>query len=133
MTHTDANRRPLGLLIAALVLLLEAAVLLFFGGLMVIDIIVGAAKSVPTAAALAALVLTPGVWLLFVTRALLRGNRWARNAALFWQLVQLSVASASFTGRFANAWIGSALVASSVILLVFLFTKPVMQATLPKE
>jgi len=124
------QKRPVGLLVASTVVFIEAAVLLFLGGLLVIDIILGNAKSLPTALALAALVLAPGVWLVFVVKSLLRCRRWARNAALFWQLVQLSVASASFTGRFANPFIGSALVITAVVVIALLFTKPVMRATL---
>jgi hypothetical protein len=131
MSNLGSDKRPTGLLVASAVVFIEAAVLLFLGGILMIDVGLGSAKSVPTALALAALVLAPGVWLVFVVRSLLRGNRWARNASLFWQLVQLSIASASFTGRFANWAIGSALVISAVIVIVLLFTKPVMKVTLP--
>ena len=133
MSDLGERKRPAGLVWASTVLFLEAAVLLFLGGLMLIEVVLGSAKSVPTALALAALVLAPGVWLIFVVRALLRCSRWARNAALFWQLIQLSIASASFTGRFANWLIGSVLVITAVIIIALLFTKPVMRATLQNE
>jgi hypothetical protein len=130
MSNLKPSRRPVGVVAASTVVFIEAAVLLFLGGLLVVDTMLGSAKSVPTAVALAALVLAPGIWLVFVVRALLRCRRWARNASLFWQLVQLSIASASFTGRFANPLIGSALVVTAVIVIALLFTKPVMRATL---
>ena len=133
MTNQTPSSRPLGLLVAVLVLLVEAGVTVFLGGMLLIDILLGNAKALPTAIALMLLVLAPGVWLFFVSKALLAGRRWARNAAIFWQLVQLSVASASFTGRFANFAIGTALIVTSVAIITLLFTKKVMRATLPDE
>jgi hypothetical protein len=69
------------------------------------------------------------VWLAFVVKALKDGRRWARNAAIFWQLVQLTVAWGSFTGEFANAAIGVGLILPSVAVIALLFTKPVFDAT----
>ena len=133
MADSPVNKRPIGLTVAVIVLLIEGLLMVFFAGRMVIDVVVGAAKSVPTALALAALALIPGLWLGLAARALRAGKRWARNAGVFWQTVLLSVASASFTGRFANAFIGVTLIVVAVLVLVLLFTKPVMRATLPRE
>ena len=133
MSEPAAEKRPVGLQATALVLLLEAGVITFLGGWLIIDIVLGQARALPTAIALALLVIAPGIALFFVANSLLACKRWARNAAIFWQLVQLSVASASFTGRFANFAIGSALILTSVAVIALLFTKPVMRATLPKS
>jgi len=89
----------------------------------------GEVKSLPTMLALTALGLILTVWLIFIFRALNAGRRWSRNAAIFWQLVQLTVAWGSFTGQFANPAIGVGLILPSVAVIALLFTKPVFAAT----
>jgi len=64
-----------------------------------------------------------------VFKGLYAGRRWARSGAIFWQLVQLTVAWGSFTGQFANAAIGFGLIVPSVAVIALLFTKPVFDST----
>lgn len=90
----------------------------------------GQTKSWVTSVALFALVAAATVWLFFIAVGLWRGKRWARSAALFWQLIQLSVASASFSGQFGSAVIGWSLIVPSVLVLVLVFTKSVVKATM---
>ncbi|MEN9606177.1 MAG: hypothetical protein RL605_5 [Actinomycetota bacterium] len=78
---------------------------------------------VPMALALFALFAGFAVWILAAAKGLLAGRAWARSSALFWQLVQLAIASESFTGPGGNVWIGSGLIATSVVVLVLLFSK----------
>jgi hypothetical protein len=116
-------------LVAAAVILLEALVLVGFAGFgLFTDILAGQAKSLPAAIFEVALYAGAGTWLFFVFRGLQKSQRWSRNAAIFWQTCQLAVASQSFTGRGANAFIGVALVMSSVSVMALLLSKPVLAA-----
>ena len=89
----------------------------------------GDVRDLPTMLALVALGLGLATWVGFIIKALIAGRRWARSGALFWQLIQLTVAWGSFTGEFANAAIGFGLILPSVTVIVLLFPKPVFDAT----
>jgi hypothetical protein len=83
-----------------------------------------------TALALFGMVAGATAWVLFVAFSLTRGKRWARSAALFWQLVQLAIATGSFTGQFGSLWIGWSIAAPSAAVLMLLFSKKVVAATM---
>jgi len=121
--------RPLGLVAAAILVFLEALVILGIAGYLLLEILGGQSKSIGAALSLFLLVLLGAAWIGFAGRGLLRGRRWARSTAVFWQLVQLAIASASFDGRGANAAIGVGLIVPSVIVLWLMFTKKVVRAT----
>jgi hypothetical protein len=53
-------------------------------------------KALLTDSALVILTLGAAIWLTFAGRAILRGKRWARSAGIFWQLIQLAIASGTF-------------------------------------
>jgi hypothetical protein len=86
-------------------------------------------RDAPTLFALIAIFLLATLLLFFVARQLIFKKRWARSAAFFWQLIQLSIAWNSFSGEFANFFIGGYLVISSVVTIYFLFTKAVIDET----
>jgi len=114
--------------IAIMLVVLEASIL----GLVSLSAIPGGfitLKDAPTLFALIAIFLLATVLLFFIARQLVFKKRWARSAAFFWQLIQLSVAWNSFTGEFANVFIGGYLVVSSVTTIYLLFTKRVIEET----
>ena len=121
--------RPLGLKAVLGILGVELCVLIALVVTYVVATLSGEVKSLPTMLALTALGVILAVWLAFTIKALRDGRRWARNAAIFWQLVQLTVAWGSFTGQFANFGIGIGLILPSVAVIALLFTKPVFDAT----
>lgn len=111
-----------------MLVLLEASIM----GLISISAIPGGfitLKDAPTLFALIAIFLLATTLLFFVARQLVFKKRWARSAAFFWQLIQLSVAWNSFSGEFANFYIGGYLVVSSIVTIYFLFTKRVIEET----
>jgi hypothetical protein len=122
-------KKPVGLLAVLAIIGLEQIVVLYLLSSYVIATLAGQVKSLPTMLALAGLGLVVAVWLAYVFKALYAGRRWARSGAIFWQLVQLTIAWGSFTGQFANAAIGIALIVPSVLVIGLLFTKPVFDAT----
>ena len=97
---------------------LEGLFLLGLAVSMLVGLVAGEARSLVTLIALVAMVAAAGAWVISVAFALSKEKRWARSAAVFWQLVQLAVATGSFTGQFGNAAIGWGLIVPSVAVLV---------------
>jgi hypothetical protein len=83
-------------------------------------------KALLTDSALLILTLGAAIWLTFAGRAILRGKRWARSAGIFWQLIQLAIASETFE---ASLLYGYAIAIPSLAVLFTLFTKTVVKAT----
>ena len=123
------QKRPFGLVLASATVMLEGAFLGFLGTKLLLALFAGETQSFTTSLALLALVLAAAAWLIFVSIKLFAGRRWSRSAAVFWQLVQLAVASASFSGQFGSQAIGWLLIIPSVFVMVLLFTKKVIAAT----
>lgn len=125
----NKSKKPIGLIVVLTLIGLEQMVVLYLLSSYLLATIAGQVKSLPTMLALAALGLIVAIWLAYVVKALYDGRRWARSGAIFWQLVQLAIAWGSFTGQFANAAIGIALIVPSITVIALLFTKPVFDAT----
>jgi hypothetical protein len=83
-------------------------------------------KALLTDSALLILTLGAAIWLTFAGRAILSGKRWARSAGIFWQLIQLAIASGTFE---ASLLYGYAIAIPSLAVLFTLFTKTVVKAT----
>lgn len=123
-----APRHPLVTVIAVIVLL-EALALAAGAMFVLVELFVDVPLSYATAIAMLILAVIAAAWLFAVTVGLLRGRRWARGGALYWQLMQLALALGSFQGAFARPDIGWLLLAPAVVVLVLLFSRPVLQAT----
>ena len=129
MSETQ-EKRPIGLIIAALLIGLEG---LFIGALAArlgLALVSGETKSFVTSVALFALVAAAAIWVIFVALNLFRGKRWSRSAGVFWQLIQLAVATGSFSGQFGSQAIGWSLIIPSVLVIGLLFSKKVVAATM---
>jgi hypothetical protein len=114
--------------IAIMLLVVEGSIM----ALVSISVIAGGLitlKNLPALLALFAISVFATLLIFFIARQLVFKKRWARSAAFFWQLVQLSVAWNSFTGQFANYYIGGYLVITSLAAIYFLFTKAVVDST----
>lgn len=122
--------RPKALTAIISVIAFEAFVVLGLAAILLFEILAGASRSFNTAIALFAMVAGAGAFVAFIAVSLFRGKRWARSAALFWQLVQLSVATGSFTGQFGNWLIGTALIVPSMVVAILIFRKDVVAATM---
>lgn len=129
MSETQ-EKRPIGLNIAALLVGLEG---LFIGALAArlgLALVSGETKSFVTSVALFALVAAAAIWIIYVSVNLFRGQRWSRSAGFFWQLVQLAVATGSFSGQFGSQAIGWSLIIPSVLVIGLLLSKKVVAATM---
>ena len=114
---------PRSIKVAVGILALESLAPGFLAVWDLIDIFSGKAIMLSALLAQLALWLGAALWVGFMAKRLYDGRAWARSAAVFWQLVQLSVAWGSFTGEFANWWIGGALIVTSLAVIVFVLSK----------
>lgn len=62
-------------------------------------------------------------WILNFCRGILRGKRWARSAAFFWQLLQGVVGAGALAEQSSNRIIGVILVLLSGVVVILLFNK----------
>ena len=127
-----AKNFPLPLKLATALVFAESAVVLAGAGYFAYGIITNQARSFATLLALVVFTLALASWLGYVALSLAKAKKFARTAAVFWQLCQLSVAFGSFTGQFANAAIGYTILLPSVAVIVLLFQKSV-SALLQRE
>ena len=123
-------KKPAGLLAVLAIVGLEQIVVLYLLLSYLLATFVGQVKSLPTMLALAGLGLIVAIWLAYVIKGLYVGRRWARSGAIFWQLVQLAIATGSFGGQFGSQAIGWALVMPSVVVMIALLSKKVVAATM---
>ena len=87
------------------------------------------AKLVGSLIAICVVVGGTSAYLFFVARQLVFRKRWARSAAMFWQLIQIAIAWNSFTGEVIGYYFGVWLLATAFIGLYFLFNKTVVEQT----
>ncbi len=127
---TKPEKAPSGLVFASILLWAEGAFVGVLAARLGLALLSGETKSFVTSVALFALVAAAAAWVIFIGFALLKRKRWARSGGVFWQLVQLAVATGSFSGQFGSQAIGWSLILPSVLGLGLLFNKKVVAATL---
>ena len=127
---TKPEKAPFGLTLVAILLWAEGLFLGFLAVRLGLALVSGETKSLVTSVALFALVAAAAAWVICIGFGLRKGKRWARSGGVFWQLIQLAVASASFSGQFGSQAIGWGLILPSVWVLILLFSKKVVAATL---
>ena len=114
--------------VAVMVIFAEAlatsVVAVFFVVALVTD-----AKLVGTLIALCVVIGGTAAFLFFVSRQLVYRKRWARSAAVFWQLIQIAIAWNSFTGEVLGYFFGVWLLVTAFVALYFLFNKRVVELT----
>jgi hypothetical protein len=121
----DGERPALLVLLAAL-LYLEALALAGVSVLLVVDAVIQHPDSYLSAVALIVLALLATVGLALMATHALAGRPWIRGAAITWQILQAIVGVTILLGGQA---IGLALAAVAAVVLVLLFTPPVIAAT----
>ena len=123
---SERPKHPLLYVLAALVLL-EGVALAAGGIYLVVEIFIAPSSSVATAVALAAVPLIAAAALIFFARATAQGRPWIRGGIVCIAILQLLVAySILITKAPTLGWV---LVPPAVVMLVLLFTPPVLRAT----
>jgi hypothetical protein len=83
-------------------------------------------KALLTDSALVLLTLGAAIWLSFAGLAITKGERWARSAGVFWQLIQLTIALGTFEASLLG---GFAIAIPSIAVFITLFLPDVVRAT----
>ena len=130
---TKPEKAPFGLTLATILLWAEGLFVGVLAARLGLALVSGETKSLVTSVALFALVAAASAWVIYIGFGLRKGKRWARSGGVFWQLIQLAVASASFSGQFGSQAIGWGLILPSVWVLILLFSKKVVAATLGND
>lgn len=119
----------------ALVFLLgiEAALLWVVVAWLILELLTDQPSSYASALAILLIAVIAAAWVTTITVATLRGRTWIRAAAVTWQLVQVFIAIGAFQGFYARPDLGFALLVPSVLVVVLLFTRSVVEATTPRE
>ena len=129
MSETPAApRRHRFVLALAVLLFAECALLAAATVYLLIELLVAEPASLTSALALLVLTAIATVWLGFIAANVLRGRAWTRGAAIVWQVLQGAVALGCFQGVFARPEIGWLLLLPALVVLVLLFTPPVVAA-----
>jgi hypothetical protein len=122
------RHHPLVLVLAA-VLFLEAAGLAALTVVLIVELLVDRSDSFASAVALMVCAAIATVWVTVIALNSLRGRAWIRGASIVVQVLIAAVALGSFQGILPRADIGWLLLIPAIIVLVLLFTKPVLAET----
>jgi hypothetical protein len=123
----NERRKPVLLYALAALIFLEGAALAAATVYLVVEIFAGDPRSVTTAIAYAVTAAIAAALVLIVGRATLAGRPWIRGATVCIAVLQLLVAySILITNEPTLGWV---LAVPAVVLLVLLFTRPVLRAT----
>jgi len=125
-------RHPFVLLLV-LILFAECALVVVATIYLVVELLTATPDSLASAVALTVLTAIAAVWLGFIATNVLRGRAWTRGAAIVVQVLQGAVAIGCFQGILAQPAIGWLLLIPALVVLVLLFTPPVVAATSRRE
>ncbi len=100
---------------------------------LVVELLTATPDSLASAVALLVLTAIAAVWIGFIAANVLRGRAWTRGAAIVVQVLQGAVAIGCFQGVLAQPAIGWLLLIPALIVLVLLFTPPVVAATTQRD
>ena len=112
-TGSRSDRRPLTIVVAAVLLALEALIALAYAALEIGQVRVSRAV---VGVGVTILMACFGVFLLFVARSVFRGKRWSRGPAVATQLILLPLAL-SFAGG-GTTWVSVGLAGLAIAVLV---------------
>jgi hypothetical protein len=112
-TGSPSDRRPLTIVVAAVLLGLEGLIALAYAALEIGQVRVSRAV---VGVGVTILMACFGVFLLFVARSVFRGKRWSRGPAVATQLILLPLAL-SFAGG-GTTWVSVVLAALAIAVLV---------------
>lgn len=128
-----APRHSPQLVLLVILLFLECLLLGAAAVYLLVELLVDTPTSYPSAIAILVLALAASVWVGLIAVNTLRGRPWVRGAAVVWQVLQLSVGIGSLQGLLARPEVGWPLILVAVAVLILLFTRPVLAATVRRD
>ncbi len=126
MSEPSVARKPALLVLLSALLYLEAAGLAVLTGSLIVEVFSLHPDSYLSAVALIVLALLATVFLALLATHSLRGRAWIRGGTVTWQILQVIIGITVIAGGAAIGW---PLVVVAVLVLVVLFTRPVIAAT----
>jgi hypothetical protein len=126
------RHHPLVLLLAA-VIFIEAVALYLVTAVLIVEMLIARADSIASALALTVCTAIAAVWVTVIAINTLRGKAWIRGAAIVVQVLLAAVALGSFQGLFSRVDIGWLLLIPAIVVMVLLFTKPVLAETSQRD
>jgi len=129
----DISRTPVLVRVLAAVLGLETLALVATTIFLIFEVLVAPADSVASAIALVVVVAIAAIWLGFIVVNTVRGNAWTRGATIVVQVLFGALAIGSFQGIGPRPDIGWLLLIPVIVVLVLMFTKPVLAHTNHRE
>ena len=117
-----ASRRPVVLVLLAIVLGMECALLLVVSIYLLVSLVVETPAFVAMAVAELVLALLATLWLAVLSAQALRRRPWVRAAAMMWQIVQLAIGVSNLQGEYARPDIGWLLIVPAAAGIWLLFT-----------
>lgn len=132
-TTDSANRRHPVVAVVAVLLGLEAIAFAAVTVYLVVEIVVAPSSSFASAVGLAIIAALAAVWVAVMVSAVLRGSAWVRAASIVIQVLLLAVAVGSVQGPTPQPVLAIALGVPAIAVLVLVFTKPFIAATLRRE
>ena len=121
------------MVLLAAVLFLEAAALAAVTVVLIFELLVDQPDSFASAVALTVCAAIATVWVFVIAVNSLRGRAWIRGASIVVQVLLAAVALGSFQGMLPRADIGWLLLIPAVVVMVLLFTKPVLAETSQRD
>ncbi len=123
------THRPPTLVALVVILALETVVLASATVYFVLELLTSKPASVGSALTITAIIALATIWLGFIVAGVLRGQAWTRAAVVVVQVLFAAVAIGSFQGPDPQVGLGVALLIPALVVLVLLFSKPVLAAT----
>ena len=123
------SQRPISLILLAILVFIEAIAMTIVTIYLVVETLTQPASSLGGAVVLDLIAAIATVFLYAVGFAILRARPWIRAATFVWQLVQIAVAVGELQGADALPALGFGLLIPSIVVIILLFTPPVVAAT----
>nr|WP_221420823.1 hypothetical protein [Conyzicola lurida] len=120
-------------MLLAAVIFIEAVALYLVTAVLIVEMLIARADSIASALALTVCTAIAAVWVTVIAINTLRGKAWIRGAAIVVQVLIAAVALGSFQGLFSRVDIGWLLLIPAIVVMVLLFTKPVLAETSQRD
>lgn len=119
--NTQFNRVPKRLLIAIIIVSAESALIWGLTFWSLFAVFSGDFLNIASALFLSGILFAMALWTTNIALGLFRLKRWSHTAAIVLQLIFAAIATASFTGEFAQPVVGTVLLIHSLICFLALF------------
>lgn len=129
MSEPQKGHRPALLVLLGVFIYAEAIAMTGVSVYLLVELLTARPDSYASAVAILILAVIAAAFLFVLATNTLRGRPWIRGAAVTWQVLQILIGVVSLQGQFARPDIAWALIIPAAIVLVLLFTPPVLAAT----